>query len=121
MKFSKLPKPQATKLLPLRRFVVEGDSMSPGYKKGERLLVSPILLLFSKPTEGDIVVIQHPKDQDRKVLKRIIGKPGDRIEGVDLGEDEYFVLGDNKGVSEDSRHFGPIRKNQILGKVWLKY
>ena len=108
-------------LIPLGRFSVEGESMNPGYKPGERLLISPILLKFSPPTEGDVVVIQHPNDQNKQLLKRVIGVPGDRIEGVDLGPNEYFVLGDNKGKSEDSRHFGKIHRDQILGKVWFRY
>lgn len=108
-------------ILPLRRFVVEGDSMSPGYKHGERLLISPVLLRFSPPKEGDVIVIQHPKEGEKQLLKRIIGIPGDRVEGIELGPGEYFVLGDNKGKSEDSRHFGVVRRNQILGKVWFRY
>ena len=95
--------------------------MQPGYKQGERLLISQILLKFSPPTEGDVVVIQHPNDSEKQILKRIIGIPGDRVEGVELGSGEYFVLGDNKGKSEDSRHFGKIIRDQILGKVWFKY
>ena len=95
--------------------------MTPGYRNGDRLLISPVLLLFKKASEGDVVVIQHPKDSTKQILKRVIGIPGDRLEGVKLGSNEYFVLGDNKGKSEDSRHFGKITRDQILGKVWLKY
>lgn len=109
------------RIFPIRRFTVEGDSMNPGYKEGDRLLISPILLHFSPPTEGDVVVIQHPKESNKQLLKRVIGVPGDRVEGVELGPDEYFVLGDNKGKSEDSRQFGVIKRNQILGKVWFRY
>ncbi len=110
-----------SRILPIRRFLVEGSSMNPGYKEGDRLLISPILLRFSPPTEGDVVVIQHPKKSNKQLLKRVIGVPGDRVEGVELGQEEYFVLGDNKGKSEDSRHFGKIMRNQILGKVWFRY
>ena len=110
-----------SRLLPIRRFSVEGESMNPGYKQGDRLLISPTLLKFSPPTEGDVIVIQHPKDLTKHILKRVIGIPGDRVEGVDLGPKEYFVLGDNKGKSEDSRHFGKILWDQIIGKVWFKY
>src|SRR3990172_6804038 len=98
------------RIFPIRRFTVEGESMTPGYKEGDRLLVSSTLLLFSPPKEGDVVVIQHPEDNNKQLLKRVIGVPGDRVEGVELGGGEYFVLGDNKGKSEDSRHFGKIRR-----------
>lgn len=108
-------------ILPLRRFKVEGESMTPGYKPGERLLISPILLRFSPPKEGDVVVIQHPRDPTKQVLKRLIGIPGDRIDEIELGSEDYYVLGDNKRKSEDSRHFGTIKKDQVLGKVWFKY
>lgn len=108
-------------ILPLRRFVVVGDSMTPGYKPGRRLLISPVLLRFSPPKEGDVVVIQHPNDSEKQLLKRIIGIPGDKIEGIGLGVEDYYVLGDNKAKSEDSRQFGVVKKNQILGKVWFRY
>lgn len=110
-----------SRLLPIRRFSVEGESMNPGHRQGERLLISPILLKFSPPKEGDVVVIQHPKEPGKQILKRVIGIPGDRVEGIELGLGEYFVLGDNKSKSEDSRHFGKISKSQIIGKVWFKY
>lgn len=95
--------------------------MTPGYSNGDRLLISPVLLLFKKASEGDVVVIKHPNDQNKQLLKRVIGVPGDKIEGVELGLGEYYVLGDNKRKSEDSRHFGKIHRDQILGKVWFRY
>ncbi len=118
---TRLPNFKAPHIVPLRRFVVEEDSMTPAYNEGDRLLISPILLLFSPPTEGDVVVIQHPKGPRKRLLKRVIGIPGDRVEGIELGPGEYFVLGDNKGKSEDSRHFGVVKRSQILGKVWFRY
>ena len=105
----------------ISRFIVEGESMAPTYKSGDRLLVSSIPLLFSKLYRGDIVIIQHPKDETKEIVKRIIGVAGDKIEGQEIGEDESYVLGDNKNKSEDSRHFGLVKKNQIIGKVLTKY
>jgi len=105
----------------ISRFIVEGDSMSPAYKPGDRLLVSPLPLFFSKLSRGDIVVFNHPKDKNKKIIKRVIGFPGDKIEGLELGDKEYYFLGDNKNKSEDSRHFGPVERNQIFGKVLTKY
>ncbi|CAG0936412.1 Signal peptidase I V [Thermoflexales bacterium] len=93
---------------------------------------------------GDIIVFQNPSDQAPPLLKRLIGLPGDTIEVRDdkvylsgkaldepyimlpqgrdyaqatLGSNEYFVLGDNRSNSMDSRHFGPISGASILGRV----
>ena len=88
----------------LARFKVSGHSMEPQIKNGEEVLVTSIIYLFKKPKINDIVAFK----EDKKVLiKRII-----RIDG-----DKYFVAGDNKNDSLDSKTFGLISKRQILGKI----
>lgn len=111
---------------------VQGSSMEPTYKEGDVLLGTNIGL--DKLEYGDVVVA---KPSDKLVIKRLIGKPGDTIEFIDgqlyrngeiviedyvvnksnkdnmlvvLGESEYFICGDNRPVSYDSRIYGPVDK-----------
>ena len=94
-------------LLILRRriaFVVDGESMSPILKSGDKVLVdmrAPIVI-------GDIVLAKHPYKQGTQILKRVteITSSGD-----------YFLTGDNAGESTDSRMFGSLKPDHILGKV----
>ncbi|MBU2101320.1 hypothetical protein KKH05_01205 [Patescibacteria group bacterium] len=88
------------------RFVVSGDSMKPAYPAGSKVFVSSLF----KPRVGDVVVLRDPRDE-RLVLKRI--KSFERR--------RYFVEGDNIEKSTDSRHFGEIEKESIMGKVMFKY
>ena len=100
------------------------------------------------PRRGDVVVFNYPLEPDRQFVKRIIGEPGDlvaidsgqvtingeildepyldilgrtRMHDVQLTDDEYFVLGDNRNGSRDSRHWGPLPADHIIGKVWAIY
>lgn len=92
------------------RFVVYGDSMRPFFEPGDRLRVSVIAYKLRRPRAGDAVVVRDPRT-GRLVLKRI-----KRLEGAG-----YFVLGDNLMASTDSREFGVVYKNEIVGKVVRKY
>ncbi len=80
--------------------------MLPTLKPGQDVLCFNWAYIFSRPKIGDIVVIRH---QGKEIIKRI-QKAHDR---------EYFVEGDNKEESVDSRNFGPIEKQEIIGKVIL--
>lgn len=106
----------------VKRVVVEGRSMLPAYSPGQRLVVSRFAYLLRPPREGDVVAVRRGRRLD---LKRVTAVPGDRIlvlgyERV-LGRDEWFVMGDNLAESTDSRHYGPVRRRDILGKVWFAY
>lgn len=106
------------------------------------------IYLVGRPERGDMIVFDYPQDTQRQFVKRIIGEPGDTvsiangivsINGVPLDEpwlqgpgfgdltpvrlrdSEYFVLGDNRAGSRDSRHWGPLESDYIIGRVWAIY
>jgi len=88
-------------------FRVEGDSMLPILKNGDLVLIN----LDTEPRIGDIVLAAHPFKKSVKIIKRI---------NEITTENRYFLVGDNQGESTDSRIFGTIAKNDILGKVEAK-
>lgn len=126
---------------------VKGDSMVSNFQDGELLLTEKVSYRFSEPKRGDVVVFEAPVGRQVDFIKRIIGLPGDRVEikggsvfvngnkilepyisaltqgeeNVKLGENEYFVLGDNRTASSDSRIFGSIKRKSIRGRVWFVY
>ncbi len=85
--------------------------MTPGVSPGERVLVSRIAYWFSKPKSGDLVVLRDPREPERLLIKRIDEAHGNSFE----------VAGDNADASTDSRTFGPVPTNLILGKVVFRY
>jgi signal peptidase I len=129
------------------RFRIEGQSMEPNLHDGEYVLIDKVSYLLHSPERGDVVVFTPPNNE-RDYIKRVIGLPGDTVEirggqvyvnGVVLDEpylqqttlrDEsahlvengrYFVLGDNRNNSSDSRSFGTITPQSIVGRAWLVY
>jgi len=111
-------------LLATRRFEVEGRSMLPTYAPGDRVLASRFAYVKTRPRPGDVVVVRLPGGEPKTAVKRVVAGPGDAVpgrEGHVLGEDEWWVLGDNAAESTDSRHFGPIHARDIVGKVLFKY
>jgi signal peptidase I len=126
--------------------IVEGSSMEPNLHNGQRLLINKIA--YSNPQRGDIIIFPppHVADPDKDFIKRIIGLPGEVIEikdgivyingspldepyiednaGINLAltvvpDGEYFVLGDNRGNSQDSRFGWTVPGESIVGKAWL--
>ena len=117
---------------------VDGDSMNKTFKNGDIL----ILYKLSKINRFDVIVLHEEKDNE-KIIKRVIGMPGDTVaikdgeiyindekiddeyaygitsdyDRITLKNDEYFILGDNRLISKDSRYFGPIKEKEIKGKV----
>ena len=81
--------------------------MEPAIKNGEKVLATPLFYLFKNPKINDIVVF---KFRGEILVKRVVA----------FGDNKYFVEGDNKKDSLDSKSFGLLTKNQILGKVIIK-
>lgn len=129
---------------------VEGSSMEPCLKNGDELIVEKLSYLSGEPERFDVIVFEYSEDVN--YIKRIIGLPGESVrieegkiyindrpvfdvhgkgemtdagiaeETVELGSDEYFVLGDNREASKDSRDkdVGLIKADKIIGKAWLR-
>ncbi len=70
---------------------------------------------------GSVVVVEHPGRPGYEMVKRITAGPGDRVGDRVLGADELWVEGDREDASTDSRHFGPVRREQVKAKVLLVY
>ncbi len=127
---------------------VYGQSMEPNLHTNERLIVEKVSYKFHSPQRDDIVVIKVQSASKELLIKRIIGLPGETVEvkngtvfinGQPLDEpylarqtlgrygplqvpaDYVFVMGDNRNASNDSRSFGPVAFDQIVGKAWVSY
>lgn len=90
----------------IRRFKIFGNSMEPILKRGRQIIAEKITYFFTNPKLNDVVIVRHPEKRFLMV-KRIVRK----------SENLYFVQGDNKVCSTDSRQFGPVSKKDILYKV----
>ncbi len=129
---------------------VEGTSMMPGLEDQERIFVNKFVYRWEPIQRGDIVVFRYPRDTSKSYIKRVIGVAGDRIRiengqvyvnGEALDEDyvpsdyadarsyreivvpsnSFFVLGDHRTMSNDSRDFGPVNERYIYGKAVFGY
>ena len=101
---------------------IEGESMEPTYHELDKVLVNRFTLLWRKPAKGEVVVVWQPTMDNGYDIKRIAAVPGDSVETTGgklyiLGEDQYFVVGDNAKKSFDSRYYGPVHRVQIVGVV----
>lgn len=92
---------------PLLRFTIKEKSMKPFLKEGDSVVVSKI---FLKLRVGDVVIFHHPTTPPYTFIKRI----------SKIDNEKYFVEGDNKKMSFDSRKFGYIKRKDIIGKVIIK-
>jgi signal peptidase I len=105
-------------------FIVSGPSMEPTFNNGDYLIVDELSYRFENPKIGDVVVFRYPLDPSKFFIKRIGGVPGDtvKIEGknITLEAGEYYVLGDNSLQSSDSRIWGTVSKNLLVGKTLLR-
>jgi signal peptidase I len=133
----------------IQSYRVEGVSMQPGLQSDQYVLVNKIAYLFHAPERGDVIVFHFPLDTSKDFIKRVIGLPGDtisftsttvQVNGVVLNEpyisekanplaknpfvvppNEYFVMGDNRPASDDSRDWGYVPKDYIVGKAVMVY
>jgi signal peptidase I len=129
---------------------VEGRSMEPALENQDRLVVNKFAYRVHAPEVGDIVMLLRPDDPSQTLVKRIVAEPGDTVafrhglvlrngviaaedfipgnrrsdddrESVVVPEGFYFVLGDNRKNSADSRSFGAVPQKYILGKVQVRW
>ena len=130
-------------------FIVKGQSMEPNFENSNYLIVDELSFRFRDPQRGEVVVFRYPKNISQRFIKRIIGLPGDKIEvkagsimvndqvldeskylpsgvqtpgniQISLDENEYFVLGDNRISSFDSRQWGLLPRKNIIGRVLIR-
>jgi signal peptidase I len=129
---------------------VEGTSMLPVLEDQDRLFINKLAYRVGEIQRGDVVVFLYPHDHDKSYIKRVIAGPGDTLK-IDHGQvyvnggavaepyvpkrfvddrsqpemtvpaDEYFVMGDHRSISSDSRDFGPVDRNLIYGKAAFVY
>jgi signal peptidase I len=129
---------------------VEGTSMLPMLEDQDRLFINKIAYRVGDIHQGDVVVFQYPRDPSKSYIKRVIALPGERlridhgrvyVDGKLLVEDyvperftddrsqpemvlgahEYWVMGDHRSISSDSRDFGPVDRELIYGKAAFVY
>ncbi len=129
---------------------VEGTSMQPHLSDQERIFVNKFVYHFSEIGRGDVVVFWYPKEPKKSFIKRVVGLPGETVEvrsgfvyinGLMLNEmyirpenfdhnsygpwkvpgDSYFVMGDHRNSSNDSRHWGAVPAENIFGKAIFRY
>jgi len=129
---------------------VEGHSMAPTLADQDRLIVNKLAYRIGEPRIGDIVMLYYPNDPNKSFVKRVIAEEGDQVRIVDgkvyrndillddsfiapdfrshddwgpqvIPEGYYFVMGDHRNNSSDSRHWGFVPKKYIIGKVQLRW
>lgn len=125
---------------------VEGTSMVPQLEDQDRVFINKFTYHFSDIGHGDVIVFRYPRDLEKSYIKRVIAVPGDvlridrgqvYVNGSALTEDyvprrfhddrsyeqsvipanEYFVMGDHRSISSDSRDFGPVDRRLVYGKA----
>ncbi|MBI5732732.1 signal peptidase I [Candidatus Jorgensenbacteria bacterium] len=131
-------------------FLVSGASMEPTFYNGNYLLIDEVAYRFREPVRGEVVVFRYPGDLRSYYIKRIIGLPEERVvvdqgqviiwDGsekivinepyvadkttgyaeVRLDKNQYFVMGDNRNFSFDSRNWGPVSRTNFIGLVRLR-
>src|SRR5215212_4410428 len=129
---------------------VDGLSMAPTLEDHDRLIVNKLVYEIGEPRPGDIVMLYYPLNPEKMFVKRVIAREGDAVRIVDgrvyvndvplhddyvpaefrshddwgpqvIQQGYYFVMGDHRNNSSDSRHWGPVPKKYIVGKVKVRW
>src|SRR3990167_8352717 len=108
----------------IQPFLVSGASMDPNFHSGDYLLIDEISYRFREPQRGEVIVFHYPNNESVYYIKRIIGLPGEEVEikneKTTISGGKYYVLGDNRNFSFDSRSWGALEENEIIGLVRLR-
>ena len=129
---------------------VEGTSMLPRLGDQDRLFINKFVYHFAEIHRGDVVVFHYPRDPQKSYIKRVIAVPGDELriddgrtyingrllpepyvprrfhdtrsqDAMVIQPEQYFVMGDHRSISSDSRDFGPVPRDLIYGKAAFVY
>jgi len=131
-------------------FIVSGESMAPTFEDSEYLIIDELTYRLGEPQRGDVAVFRFPQNPKKFFIKRIIGLPGETVEIngsvvnitnasgkvvlkeeyvkrpafnniiVTLEPGEYWVMGDNRAESSDSRSWGTVPRDHIVGRALLR-
>lgn len=131
-------------------FIVSGASMDPTFHEGDYLIVDELSYFLREPKRGEVIIFSNPTNESQFFIKRVIALPGETVsvdndqvrvftnqeqiildepylgstgnrnKTLTLGEDEYFVMGDNRAVSYDSRMWGPLKSEMVKGRALFR-
>ena len=133
----------------VQNYRIESHSMEPNFVEGQFILVNKLAYMLGEPTRGDVLVFNNPSNNEEDYIKRIIALPGDTIEireqhviiNNEILDEPFitnqispgrvrppeliqpgnlFVMGDNRPNSSDSRAFGQLSQDLVVGKAWLR-